>query len=103
MELITLAWGYCYPELVIMWPYAWLFLMGALLTLGSIERTLQAGDGKWFVAGISSAIVSATTWYSIQAAAGQNCKLYASFAIGTVLATMLSAKYHEFVHRRDKE
>lgn len=75
--------------------YAFAFVMGALLTLGSIERTLQAGAGRWMSAGFSAALVSLTTWFGVTAAASHNCILYGAFGLGTVLATVMSAKTHE--------
>jgi hypothetical protein len=75
------------------WFYT--FFMGMILTIGSIERTLQAGEGRWFTAGISSLLVSLATWFSITAAAEQDCILYGVFAAGTILATVLTAKHHQ--------
>ena len=76
--------------------YIWLFTAGALLTVGSIERTILAGEGRWVLSGLSAFIVSLTMWYSVRAAADHDCFSFGIFSAGTVVASSLSGLYHKF-------
>ncbi len=68
--------------------------MGCVLTIGSIERTLKAGEGKPFTAGFYALLVSISTWYSLTAAASEDCFAFAIFSAGTIFASMASGRFH---------
>lgn len=74
--------------------FALFFICGFILTVGTIERTIQASEGRIWHAGAATLAVTMTTWFSITAAADHDCLLYGSFAAGTVIATMLTARWH---------
>lgn len=73
---------------------AWLFIMGAFLTVGSIERTLKAGEGNWALSAFYTLIVSLATWYSLRAAAEEDCISFAVFSAGTIFASAITALLH---------
>jgi hypothetical protein len=77
----------------------WLFFMGAVLTIGSIERTLKAGEGKGFLAGFYALLVSLSTWYSLRAAAANDCLAFGIFSAGTIAASVFSG----FSHSKNKK
>ena len=72
-----------------------LFFMGCLLTVGSIERTLKAGEGKWAKSGFYALMVSLSTWYSLKAVASDDCISFAAFSAGTIVASAASGKIHK--------
>ncbi len=72
----------------------WLFLMGCVLTVGSIERTLKAGEAKSLLAGFYALLVSLSTWYSLRAAASEDWFAFAVFSAGTIFASIVSGIFH---------
>lgn len=71
-----------------------LFFMGAVFTVGSIERTLKAGSGNWIMSGFYALTVSISTWYSLRTAASNDCISFAIFSAGTVFASCMIGILH---------
>lgn len=79
------------------------FLLGAIFIGSATERTILVYEGKVFLVGILSIIVSLSVYFNIHYVVEGKVFEFASFSFGTILATCLLAYRRKLLNIKKKD